>query len=95
MKRQAGHTFVANAIWAIGLPRLPSFATEQRGKQLSAKDLAAVPEAINSVLNWLVRLASALTRQELPTANQVSLLQSKRHEEPLAKQSLTYELRQP
>jgi len=62
MKRQAGHTFVANAIWAIGLPRLPSFATEQRGKQLSAKDLEAVPEAINSVLNWLDRLASALTR---------------------------------
>ena len=62
MRRQAGHTFVANAIWAIGLPRLPSFATEQRGKQLSAKDLEAVPEAINSVLNWLDRLASALTR---------------------------------
>ena len=62
MKRQAGHTFVANAIWAIGLPRLPSFATEQRGKQLSAKDLEAVPEAINSVLNWLDRLAIALTR---------------------------------
>ena len=34
VKQQAGHTFVANAIWAIGLPRLPSFATEQRGKQL-------------------------------------------------------------
>ena len=62
MRRQAGHTFVANAIWAIGLPRLPSFATEQPGKQLSAKDLEAVPEAINSVLNWLDRLASALTR---------------------------------
>ena len=62
MKRQAGHTFVANAIWAIGLPRLPSFATEQRDHQLSAHDLEAVPEAIRSVLNWLDRLASALKR---------------------------------
>jgi len=61
MKHQAGHTFVAKAIWAIGLPRLPSFATEQRGKQLSAQDLEAVPEAIDSVLNWLDRLASTLT----------------------------------
>ena len=62
MKAQAGHTFVANAIWAIGLPRLPSFATEQRDQQLSAQDLEAVPEAIHSVLNWLDRLASALKR---------------------------------
>ena len=62
MKRQAGHTFVANAIWAIGLPRMPSFATERRDKQLSAQDLEAVPEAIHGVLNWLDRLASALTR---------------------------------
>ena len=61
MKRMAGHTFVANAIWAIGLPGLPSFATEQGDQQLSAQDLEAVPEAIHSVLNWLDRLARALT----------------------------------
>ena len=64
MRREAGHTFVANAIWAIGLPRLPSFATEQRDKQLSAQDLEAVPEAIHSVLNWLDHLASALTSHQ-------------------------------
>ena len=64
MRRQAGHTFVANAIWAIGLPRLPSLATEQRGQRLSAADLEAVPEAICSVLTWLDRLASALQRHQ-------------------------------
>ena len=37
MRREAGHTFLANAIWAIGLPRLPSSATEQRDGQLSHK----------------------------------------------------------
>ena len=67
MKRQAGHTFVANAIWAIGLPRLPSFATEQRDQRLSARDLEAVPEAIHSVLNWLDRLAGALQRDRSTT----------------------------
>jgi len=61
LRHQAGDKFVAKAIWAIGLPRLPSFATEQRGKPLSAQDLEAVPEAIDSVLNWLDRLASTLT----------------------------------
>ena len=43
MRREAGHTFVANASWAIGLPRLPSFATELQDEQLSAQDLEAVP----------------------------------------------------
>ena len=62
MKRMAGHTFVADAIWMIGLPALPSFATEQRGQQLSPQDLEAVPDAIHSVLNWLDRLAGALQR---------------------------------
>ena len=61
LRHQAGDKFVAKAIWAIGLPRLPSFATEQRDKPLSAQDLEAVPEAIDSVLNWLDRLASTLT----------------------------------
>ena len=59
MRREAGSTFVANAIWAIGLPRLPSFATEQRGQRLSAADLEAVPGAIRRVLDWLDRLACA------------------------------------
>ena len=64
MRREAGSTFVANAIWAIGLPRLPSFATEQRGQRLSAADLEAIPEAIRRVLDWLDRLACALQRHQ-------------------------------
>ena len=61
LRTEAGSTFLANAIWAIGLPRLPPFATEQREQRLSARDLEAVPEAIHSVLKWLHRLATALT----------------------------------
>jgi hypothetical protein len=64
MKREAGHTFVANAIWALGLPRLPSLATEQRDGQLSAQDLEVIPQAIHSVLNWLDRIASALKQHQ-------------------------------
>ena len=60
MRREAGSTFVANAIWAIGLPRLPPFATERQDEQLSTQDLEAVPEAVRSVLNWLCRIASSL-----------------------------------
>ena len=60
MRRMAGHTFVAKAIWTIGLPAIPSFATEQPGQRLSSQDLKAVPDAIQSVLNWLDRLATAL-----------------------------------
>ena len=64
MNREAGHTFVANAIWAIGLPRLPLFATATKrpDEQLSAQDLEAVPEAIRNVLNWLDRIASSLSQ---------------------------------
>ena len=62
LHRLAGHKYVANAIWMIGLPALPSFATEQRGQQLSPQDLEAVPDAIHTVLNWLDRLAVALLR---------------------------------
>ena len=58
MRREAGHVFIANAIWTLGLPRLPPFATEQRPP--SATDLEAVPEAIQSVLEWLDRVAVAL-----------------------------------
>ena len=60
MRRQAGSTFLANAIWTIGLPRLPSFATEQHGKQLSKQDVEAIPQAIHNILNWLDNLASTL-----------------------------------
>ena len=62
MRRMAGHTFVAKAIWTIGLPAIPSFATEQRNQRLSSQDLEAVPDAIHNVLNWLDRLAGALLR---------------------------------
>ena len=58
MRREAGRIFVANAIWTIGLPRLPPFATEQR--RSSATDLEVVPEAIQSILEWFDRIASAL-----------------------------------
>jgi hypothetical protein len=61
MKREAGHTYVANVIWAIGLPQLQSFATEQRDEQQTVQDLESIPAAIHSVLNWLDRLANALT----------------------------------
>jgi len=64
LRREAGHTFLANAIWAIGLPRLPSFATEQRDGQLSAQDVEVVSQAIHSVLNWLDCIASALKQHK-------------------------------
>ena len=64
LRREAGHTFLANAIWAIGLPRLPSFATEQRDGQLSAQDVEVVSQAIHSVLNWLDCIASALKQHQ-------------------------------
>jgi hypothetical protein len=63
MKREAVRVFVANAIWTIGLPRLPPFATEQRRSSaidLSATDLEAVSEAIHNVLEWSDRIANAL-----------------------------------
>ena len=53
-----GSTFVANAIWEIGLPRLPPFATEQRLP--SGKELQAFPETIQSVLEWLDHIAKSL-----------------------------------
>ena len=45
----------ANAIWAIGLPRLPPFATEQQIP--TAEELLAVPEAVESVVDRLDRIA--------------------------------------
>ena len=76
MKREAGRTFVADAIWRIGLPRLQSFATEQRDEQLSSQELEAVPEAIYSVLNWLDRLASAQKTYQTTTEYQDAVRKS-------------------
>ena len=64
MRREAGNTFVANAIWAIGLPRLPPFATERQDEQLSTQDLEAVPEAVRSVLNCVYRIASSVKQHQ-------------------------------
>ena len=47
---EAGSRFLVNAIWEIGVPHLPSFATEQQSRQLSVKELEAVPDAIHIVL---------------------------------------------
>ena len=78
MRNEAGHGFVANAIWTIGLPVLPPFATEQRAP--SATDLEAVPEAIQSVLEWLDRIASALLNHH----------KTKEYEEALRKSGVTH-----
>ena len=61
LRNEAGSTFVANAIWAIGLPPLPRCLTDERERRLSEGDLEAVPRAIDSVLKWLDCLATALT----------------------------------
>ena len=85
MRREARHVFVANAIWMIGLPPLPPFATEQRQSppteqrhdpQLSAQDLEAVPEAIQSVLEWLDRIASVLLAHRATKEYQEALRKS-------------------
>ena len=76
MRREAGHTFVANAIWTIGLPRLPPLAGTQRGSspreqgqdvQLSPEELEAVAEAIENVLEWLDRITYALLEDDTTT----------------------------
>jgi hypothetical protein len=65
MRSEAGHVFIANAIWAIGLPRLPQCATEQRqDTQLSRKEVEALQWAIQSVLEWLDRVAVVLIRHK-------------------------------
>ena len=73
MRGEAGHVFVTNAIWTIGLPRLPPFATEQR---LSAQGLHAVPEAIQNVLEWLDRIASVLLKHHTTKEYQEALRKS-------------------
>jgi len=70
MRREAGSVNVANAIWAIGLPRVQLFssATEQRqDASLSAQDLEAIPEAIQNVLEWLDRIATVLRNHHTTT----------------------------
>ena len=69
MRRKAGSSFLANAIWQIGLPRLPPFATEQQGKQLPKQALEAVPEAVRNVLQrfgrmQILRGASTVVRMQ-------------------------------
>ena len=49
MRREAGHVFLANAIWTIGLPRLPLLC-----------NLEAIAEAIHKVLEWLDCVATTL-----------------------------------
>ena len=61
LRTECGSKFVAYAIWEIGLPQLPSFATEQRDEQLSKQALETVPEAIQHVLSWLDVLAHTLS----------------------------------
>ena len=69
MRREAGHALIANAIWEIGLPRMPQFATDQapssateqrEDARLSTQDLENLPWAIRNVLEWLDRVAVAL-----------------------------------
>ena len=60
LRTEAGSRFVVNAIWEVGVPRMPSFATEQQCRQLSVEELEAVPDAIHNVLNWLDSLATTL-----------------------------------
>ena len=61
LRREAGSTFVVNAIWEVGLPRLPAFATEQR-RVLSPLELEAVPGAIHDILVWLHNIAATLIK---------------------------------
>ena len=64
LRKEAGSTCVAKAIWAIGLPPLPWCWTDLEavpGSVLSEEDLEAVPRAIDSVLKWLDRVATELT----------------------------------
>ena len=60
LRREAGSVNVAKAIWAIGLPPRPCFATEHMNDQLSVEQRQILREAINNVLQWLDRLAQAL-----------------------------------
>jgi hypothetical protein len=85
MRQEAGHAYVANAIWAIGLPRLHPFdtdqmrssATEQRQDvQLSAQDLEAITEDIQNVLNWLDRVATTLLEHRATKAYQDAVRKS-------------------
>ena len=62
LRNEAGSCFVAHAIWEIGLPRRPSFATEQQPRLLSAEELEGVPRDVGRILQWLNSLAATLGR---------------------------------
>ena len=85
MRREAGHVFLANAVWTIGLPWLPPFATEQRESvateqqphgQLSTQNLDAIAKAIQNVLEWLDRVATALLNHRTTPEYQEALRKS-------------------
>ena len=76
LRRDAGSKHIAYAIWEIGLPRLPPFATEQRSEQLSERELEAVPEAILNILNWLDVLAQALNHHKTTSEYKTALRKS-------------------
>ena len=61
LRKEAGSTFVVNAIWEVGLPPLPAFATEPR-RVLSLLELEAVPRAIHDILVWLDSIAATLIK---------------------------------
>ena len=61
LRNEDGSTFVANAIWAIGLPPLPRCLTDRTLTLPRCLTDEAVQSAIDSVLKWLDRLATALT----------------------------------
>ena len=65
LRTDAGSCFLARAIWEVGLPRLPSLATEQRCRQISMQELEAIPKAIHDILNWLDSLATTLIHHRL------------------------------
>jgi hypothetical protein len=76
LNRDCGSRFVANAIWQIGLPRMPSFATEQQSKKLSKEALEDVPQAIHNVLTWLALLADTLSNHKATTEYATALRKS-------------------
>ena len=65
MRREAGHVFLANAIWTIGLPRLPLLC-----------NLEAIAEAIHNVLEWLDCVATTLLNHRTTPEYQEALRKS-------------------
>ena len=107
LRREAASRQIAYAIWDIGLPRLPPFATQQRGKQSSKEELEAVPEAIHKILSRIDLLTYALIKHKVTWAYETTLrksgmqhgqtgliLQCWRHERRYAKPSFSCEWRE-